>query len=216
MLTENHIKEGPPEARLAPPDAGLAAPDARLAAPDAGLAPPNAGLAPPNAGLAPPNAGLAPLHAGLAAPDAGLASPDAHLAPGGARPGVDRVRARVMRRGFELLDATAKTLRSPKESSERTFTGEILKLYRESDDERTAILRFVEEGRWIQAKLHLGIEEYMIACDVHRDGKLVTLKGRLERVSSKQWSVFGIGDFGTVAESTDIEKRRIVTGVMDR
>jgi hypothetical protein len=104
--------------------------------------------------------------------------------------------ARIEGRGFELLDATAKTLRTPKESNERAFTGEIVKLQRESDEERTAVLRFTEDGRRIQAKMQLSVEDYLLACDAHRGGALVTLEGRLERVSHKQWCIFGIRDFG--------------------
>jgi hypothetical protein len=118
-------------------------------------------------------------------------------------------RALVERRGFELLDATAKALRTPKESNERAFTGQIVKLQRNSDEERSAVLRFFEDGRRIQAKLHLEGEDYQVACDAHRDGKEVTVRGRLERVGNKQWSIFGISDFGTVDRSTDIEKLRL-------
>jgi hypothetical protein len=99
-------------------------------------------------------------------------------------------------RGFELLDATAKTLRAPAEAEERVFAGEIVQLHRDSDDERIAVLRFLEGGRRLQARLHLTPEEYRIACDAHRDGKPVRATGRLERVGHKQWRLLGLRDFG--------------------
>lgn len=119
-------------------------------------------------------------------------------------------------RGFELLDATAKRLRTPQESSERTFLGDVVRLQRESDDERIAVIRFVEDGRRIQAKIHLGVEDYKIACDAHREGTKVQLKGRLERVGNKQWSIFGVEGFGTVDGSTDIERARAMKEILDR
>lgn len=104
-------------------------------------------------------------------------------------------RALLERRGFELLDATAKALRTPTASSERSFTGEIVKLQRESEEDRVAVLRFVADGRRIQAKMSLEVEDYRLACHAHLEGAPVALQGRLERVGHKQWQIFGIRDF---------------------
>jgi len=43
----------------------------------------------------------------------------------------------------------------------------------------------------------------------------VTVRGRLER-EGKQWRISGVREFGTADRSTDIEKIRLVKGVMDR
>lgn len=104
-------------------------------------------------------------------------------------------RVRLEGRGFELLDATARTLRAPVEAEEQTFTGEIVRLHREADEERVAVLRILEGRPRVQARLHLGPEEYRIACDAHRDGRKVRVTGRLERAGHKQWQVLGIRGF---------------------
>lgn len=124
-------------------------------------------------------------------------------------------RVRIEARGFELLDATARALRTPSGAVERDFVGEIIRLYRESNGDRVAVLQFAEDGRRMQADLHLALEDYAIACDAHRDAKQVTVHGRLERVSAKKWHLFGIGDFGTVNRSTEVERVRLVRGVID-
>ena len=99
-------------------------------------------------------------------------------------------------RSFELLDATARTLRAPVEAEEQTFTGEIVRLHRESDEERVVVLRILEGRPRVHARLHLGAEDYRVACDAHRDGRRVQVTGRLERAGHKQWQVLGAREFG--------------------
>lgn len=133
----------------------------------------------------------------------------------------------IEERGFEFLVQTARALRESDESVERELRGLIVKLSTVNTDftvpqnvvfveGRIATLRFTDErGRRQHAKMSLAADDYKIACEAHRDKKLVAVRGRLER-EGKQWRISGVHDFGTVDRSTDIEKDRIVKGIMDR
>lgn len=131
----------------------------------------------------------------------------------------------VEERGFEFLDQTARTLREADESVERELRGYIVKLATsdvayedgnlEIEESRTATLQFVERKRRQHAHMRLSPEDYRIACEAHRDRKEVSVRGRLER-DGKQWRISGISAFGTVDQSTDIEKLRMVKQEMDR
>ena len=120
-------------------------------------------------------------------------------------------------RGFELLVQAARVLRAADESTERELRGYIVKLaihdtgYAHEDidlaDSREATLRFIEHGRRQHARMDLDPDDYKLACEAHRDGKEITVQGRLER-TGKQWRISGVRDFGTLDRSTEIEKNR--------
>jgi hypothetical protein len=106
---------------------------------------------------------------------------------------------RIDRTGFEFLSATSRALRAPTATESRAFTGHIVGLSDsragdddgddDGDDERIATLRFDENGRGKlqSARMHLGEADYKVACDAHRDGHTVTLKGRLDRRGNRWW-----------------------------
>ncbi len=87
----------------------------------------------------------------------------------------------------------------------RTFIGKVVGLAdsRASDDdegddddgERVVTLRFDVNGRGRDqtARLHLDEADYRAACDAHRDGRAVTLRGHLERRGKRWWIVAAEG-----------------------
>lgn len=106
-------------------------------------------------------------------------------------------------RAFELLEGAAREMRGTAALDERDIVGKIVRLAAsdvddEDDDppdgERTATLRFVENGRQQSALLQLEPEDYRSACDAHRDGKQVLVTGTLERFG-RSWRVIGIKKF---------------------
>lgn len=115
----------------------------------------------------------------------------------------------IEERGFEFLHQAARVLRQSGESEERELRGHIVKLSAidaefsasqsvTMNDARIATLRFIDErGVRQHAKMSLGVEDYKVACEAHRDNKLVTVHGRLER-EGKQWRISGVHAFGVV------------------
>lgn len=71
------------------------------------------------------------------------------------------------------------------------------------DDERIATLRFDANGRGKlqSARMRLCEADYKVACDAHRDGRTVALKGRLERRGNRWW-INDVADFAVVSTPT--------------
>lgn len=106
-------------------------------------------------------------------------------------------------RAFELLEGAAREMRGTTALDERDIVGKIVRLAASdvdddeddaSDGERTATLRFSENGRQQSALLQLEPEDYRAACDAHRDGRRVRVTGTLERIG-RSWHVIGIKKF---------------------
>ncbi len=113
-------------------------------------------------------------------------------------------------RAFEYLDATARTLRGPSASGERDVEGFIVRLAAtgvesiDGDDdvtegERTATLRFVDQGRRYHALMELEPNAYRGACDAHRDGRRVRVRGTLERIG-RRWRLVGVKRFEVLSK----------------
>ena len=107
---------------------------------------------------------------------------------------------RLDRSSFEYVSATARALQPSVVPETRAFTGRVVGLAdtRASDDdeddddgERVVTLRFDANGRGRDqtARLHLDEPDYRAACDAHRDGRPVTLRGHLERRGKRWWIV---------------------------
>jgi hypothetical protein len=107
--------------------------------------------------------------------------------------GLPRV-VRLERRGFDYLSAAARSLRGSTESAERDLRGYVVRLELEGAAGGKILLRFETEGRKQHARVHLGAEDYRQACDAHRDGRMVRVRGRLER-EGKQWRLMSPRDF---------------------
>lgn len=110
-------------------------------------------------------------------------------------------------RAFELLEGAAIKMRGTAALDEREIEGKIVRLAASDvddddddppDGERTATLRFVDNGRQQNALLQLEPDDYRDACDAHRDGKRVLVTGTLERFGRK-WRVVGIKKFAVLA-----------------
>ncbi len=120
---------------------------------------------------------------------------------------------RIDRTGFEFLDATSRALRAPAAADVRALTGHIVGLIDasvgdddegdEGNDERIATLRFDANGRGAlqNARMHLSEADYKVACDAHRDGRTVALKGRLERRGNRWW-INDVAGFAVASTAT--------------
>ncbi len=106
---------------------------------------------------------------------------------------------RIDRTGFEFVAATSRALRSTVAHDARAFIGRVVALadpreddddgVDDDDDDRIATLRFDANGRGRlqNARARLGEGDYKLACDAHRDGRPVSLRGRLERRGNRWW-----------------------------
>jgi len=109
---------------------------------------------------------------------------------------------RIDRTGFELLEAAGRALRATTAGEVRDLSGKITALATartggdedEDDDDgddtdRVATLRFDESGRgrFQNARVVLEESDYKIACDAHRDGRVVSLRGRLDKRGKRWW-----------------------------
>lgn len=113
------------------------------------------------------------------------------------------------RASFEYVSATARALQPLVVPQVREFLGRVVGLADsrapdddddDDDGERVVTLRFDTNGRGRDqtARLHLDEGDYRIACDAHRDGRAVTLRGHLER-RGKRWWVVAVEGFAVVA-----------------
>ena len=112
---------------------------------------------------------------------------------------------RIDRESFDYVSATARALQPSSVPEVRTFIGKVVGLAdsRASDDddddsddgERVVTLRFDVNGRGRDqtARLHLDEADYRAACDAHRDGRAITLRGHLERRGKRWWIVAAEG-----------------------
>ena len=81
---------------------------------------------------------------------------------------------------------------------ERELKGLIIQLELEETVGGEILLRCEMEGRRQYARVQLGVEDYHCACDAHRDGRGVRVRGYLER-EGKQWRLVNPHDFQVVA-----------------
>jgi hypothetical protein len=109
---------------------------------------------------------------------------------------------KLERRSLEFLESTARTLRNAQESVERLIEGKVVKLssldpmdeLEELADDRQVTIRFDLDARAQNVLVPLIYADYRRACDAHRDGKTISITGRLER-TGKQWRLSGARDF---------------------
>ena len=100
----------------------------------------------------------------------------------------------IERNGFELLETISRKYRGEIESAKKNITGYIIGLSADELDEededgakRVAIIKVNEENENLKKiKVQLSLNDYRIACDAHKDSKLVEVDGILER-DGKQW-----------------------------
>ncbi|MFI5344347.1 MAG: hypothetical protein ACHQUC_09025 [Chlamydiales bacterium] len=91
-----------------------------------------------------------------------------------------------------LLESAAKALRRSSESEDTVITGKIVQLRGEicdegddlevPDNKMIIIERETERGRSSLIRAALSPEEYRCACDAHRDGKTVSIRGKPEKL----------------------------------
>jgi hypothetical protein len=92
-----------------------------------------------------------------------------------------------------FLESAAKTLRRRSESQDTMIMGKIVQLHREngtekeelddSDNHRMAVIEWeAENAKQTFIRVYLSSEEYRVACDAHRDGKFISVRGRPEKL----------------------------------
>lgn len=115
-------------------------------------------------------------------------------------------------RSFEFLAVAARRMRGAATLGERDIEGQIVRLVAsdpgeadEEDDvadgERVATLRFMDAGRRQHALMQLEVDAYKEACDAHRDGNMVRVRGTLERFG-RRWRLLGIKEFTVLPVAT--------------
>ncbi len=94
-----------------------------------------------------------------------------------------------------FFESAAKTLRTARESVETEVMGNIIQLHAELEDDlslydvkdrQITLIWEMEKGRKIQLHVSLTADEYRLACDAHRDGRQVIVKGKPEK-QGKLW-----------------------------
>ena len=94
----------------------------------------------------------------------------------------------------QFFESAAKTLRATGESQQTTISGRIVSLHAtpeddDDDDEQTPAFsdQYIEiewirdNNKKIRIRAHLSLEEYRIACDAHKEGKIIHLSGIPEK-----------------------------------
>lgn len=107
-------------------------------------------------------------------------------------------------KAFKYMESMARKWRGAWEATQREITGKVVKLSAydvvDEDDEsdgstnRTVTIHIDEPGQIQNVVVSLGLEEYKLACDAHRDGKSIKLSGFLER-TGKQWRLMNPDGF---------------------
>ncbi|MCK6473720.1 MAG: hypothetical protein L6R28_18510 [Planctomycetes bacterium] len=103
-------------------------------------------------------------------------------------------------RVFPVLEEVAAKLRPKQEPVQSIFIGKVAKLSAEANKEDRAdgeiIFAFQGDDELIKAKVLLRAPDYDVACDAHKNGQYVTIKGIFVRGSRlheiKEYSKFGI------------------------
>ncbi len=122
-----------------------------------------------------------------------------------------RSTVRLEQGGIQYLDSAARKLRTPKQSALMTVTGRIVQLRSNiaPDEDVTATEEHTitisgKDGDSIMRKLRVSLSppEYREACDAHKDGKDVSVSGRLEKVG-KFWALMAPKDFSVQDLSRD-------------
>jgi hypothetical protein len=93
---------------------------------------------------------------------------------------------------FYVIDDIAKRYRDRKISDDATLSGYVKTLSKRGSSidsmEKTIKLETEYEGHMRMITIELSDEDYRAACDAHRDGQRVELKGVLD-MSSRTWSL---------------------------
>lgn len=105
----------------------------------------------------------------------------------------------------ELFASAAKSLRSSYESRNITVSGEIIGLHSEMvDDEliqsnnQFITIAWKQRHKTMKVRVPLNKDDYRKACDAHRDGKMVCIKGILQK-SGKQFILYNSSDFSIIS-----------------
>lgn len=94
-----------------------------------------------------------------------------------------------------FLESAAKTLRQSSESQDTLVTGKIVQLRGNRiekeelddtdafDDDRMIVIEWeAENGKLTLIRSFVSTEEYKLACDAHRDGKCISIRGKPEKL----------------------------------
>lgn len=113
-----------------------------------------------------------------------------------------------------LIESAAKSLRSSSESKDTVIEGRILQLRIEGANDEDAIEGSMDSGRriicvewelehkrFVNIRVPLSIENYKQACDAHRDGKLISIRGRPEK-PGKYYYLASPSAFSILPDST--------------
>ncbi len=96
-----------------------------------------------------------------------------------------------------FFESAAKSLRKVKESQETTITGPIVQLRADLDEDggenlfdgrKITIKWDIGTGRRISIRAALSDEDYKLACDAHKDNRMIAITGRPEKLG-KSWDL---------------------------
>jgi hypothetical protein len=111
-------------------------------------------------------------------------------------------------RSFEFVGTAARELRQVEESREVEIKGQVIQLKAEDISERDdldeeplsvheiIIRRDEPEQKAIRVQVTLGLDDYRVACDAHRDGRKVIVRGKLEK-PGKRYQLMSPSGFKT-------------------
>ncbi len=107
-----------------------------------------------------------------------------------------------------FYESAAKTLRSEQESIETVIKGRITQLKaeridetddRKSDDKQITVHCVMDSGRKINIRISLNTEDYRTACDAHKNGNMIEVKGIPEK-QNKFWILTSPSNFTILSD----------------
>ena len=101
----------------------------------------------------------------------------------------DPLRVRIGPEAVEYVEAAAKQLRASEPPKDLTIEGRVVLLKSDSapwedeaDDHHTIVIAWLDaNGKPVKTRIILQPTDYLLACDAHKGGKTVSVKGMLER-----------------------------------